>query len=335
MEDMPEPSPLKVLFVGDVMLGRLMNKVLKKMPPAYPWGDTLSLFHETDVRLCNLECALTDRGTPWSVTPKAFHFRSDAKNVETLTVAHMDAVSLANNHALDSGYEGVLHMIHTLKEAGILYAGAGATFREASAPAIWSVKGTRIGLLAFTDNEPAWEATGEQPGVWYVPIALQDKRARQLLEVVRRTKEAVDLLIVSAHWGPNWGYAPPAEHGPFAQALIDAGADVIFGHSGHIVRGIEVHKEKPILYCTGDFIDDYMVDEIERNDRSCVFVAETKGAVVSRLLLYPTVIQQFQARLARNDESNAIVASIERLCAKLHTATTWYEEENRLEIHVT
>ena len=208
-----------------------MNEVLKEMPPAYPWGDTLSLFHETDVRLCNLECALTDRETPWSATPKTFHFRSDAKNVETLTVAHMDAVSLANNHALDYDYEGVLHMIHTLQEAGIHYAGAGATFREASAPAIWSVNGTRLGLLAFTDNEPAWEATGEQPGVWYVPIALQDKRARQLLEVVRRTKEAVDLLIVSAHWGPNWGYAPPAEHGPFAQALIDAGADVIFGHS--------------------------------------------------------------------------------------------------------
>ena len=128
MEDIPEPSPLKVLFVGDVMLGRLMNEVLKEMPPAYPWGDTLSLFHETDVRLCNLECALTDRGTPWSVTPKTFHFRSDAKNVETLTVAHMDAVSLANNHALDYDYEGVLHMIHTLQEAGIHYAGAGATF---------------------------------------------------------------------------------------------------------------------------------------------------------------------------------------------------------------
>jgi len=335
MEDIPEPSPLKVLFVGDVMLGRLVNEALKEMPPAYPWGDTLSLFHEAGARLCNLECALTDRGTPWSATPKAFHFQSDAKNVETLTVAHIDAVSLANNHALDYGYEGVLQTIHTLKEAGIYYAGAGATFREASAPAIWSVKGTRMGLLAFTDNEPEWEATGEQPGVWYVPIALQDKRARQLLEVVRRTKEAVDLLIVSAHWGPNWGYAPPKEHGPFAQALIDAGTDVIFGHSGHIVRGIEVHKEKPILYCTGDFIDDYMVDEIERNDRSCVFVAETKGAVVSRLLLYPTVIQQFQARLARNDQSKAIVASIERLCAKLHTAITWYEEENRLEIHVT
>lgn len=329
-ENTPEPSPLNMLFVGDVMLGRLVNEVLKDMPPVYPWGDTLSLFHEADVRFCNLECALTDRGAPWSVTPKAFHFRSDAKNVETLTVAHIDAVSLANNHALDFGYEGLLHMIHTLKEAGIHSAGAGATFREASAPAIWSVKGTRIGLLAFTDNEPAWEATGEQPGVWYVPIALHDRRGKHLFEVVRRTKEAVDLLIVSTHWGPNWGYTSPAEHGPFAQALIDAGADMIFGHSGHIVRGIEIYQEKPILYCTGNFIDDYAVDDIERNDQSCVFVVETDGIAISRLLLYPTVIRQFQARRAKQDEKRDIASTIQKLCAELHTATTWDQQRGGL-----
>ena len=222
-----KPSPLKLLFVGDVMLGRLVNEVLKGKPPAYPWGDTLSLLRDTDVRICNLECVLSDWGTPWSATPKVFHFRSDAKNVQTLTTAHIDAVSLANNHVLDFEYEGLFHMMNTLQEAGIHYAGAGATLREASAPAIWSVNGKTIGLLAFTDNEPAWSATDEQPGVWYVPIELHEKRAEQLFEVVRRTKEDVDILVVSAHWGPNWGYNPPAEHLPFARALIDAGADVI------------------------------------------------------------------------------------------------------------
>ena len=173
-----KPSPLKLLFVGDVMLGRLVNEVLKGKPPTYPWGDTLSLLRDTDVRICNLECVLSDWGTPWSATPKVFHFRSDAKNVQTLTTAHIDAVSLANNHVLDFEYEGLFHMMNTLQKAGIHYAGAGATLREASAPAIWSVNGKTIGLLAFTDNEPAWSATDEQPGVWYVPIAFQDKCVR-------------------------------------------------------------------------------------------------------------------------------------------------------------
>jgi poly-gamma-glutamate synthesis protein (capsule biosynthesis protein) len=243
-------------------------------------------------------------------------------------------VSLANNHTLDFDYEALFDTLHILPAAGIHYAGAGTTFSEASAPAIWEVKGTTIGLLAFTDNEPPWEATAERPGVWYVPISLWDKRAKHVLEVVSRTREQVDMLIVSAHWGPNWGYAPPAEHIPFAHALIDAGADIIFGHSGHIVRGIEVYKDKPILYCTGDFIDDYAVDDVERNDRSFIFLVEADGHDISRLLLYPTVIDDFQAKLAQQAEREAIVATMQRLCTGLKTATLWDEKGGCLEIGI-
>lgn len=75
--------------------------------------------------------------------------------------------------------------------------------REASAPAIWKIGGTTIGLLAFTDNEPGWAATAEQPGVWYVPILLQNWQAQRLLGLVKQTKEQVNLLIVSAHRGPK------------------------------------------------------------------------------------------------------------------------------------
>jgi poly-gamma-glutamate capsule biosynthesis protein CapA/YwtB (metallophosphatase superfamily) len=323
---------MNLLFVGDVMLGRLVNAALKDRPPEYPWGETLSLFKEADARICNLECAISDWGTPWSTTPKVFHFRSDAKNVDVLKAAHIDAVSLANNHILDFEYEGMSHTMNNLEEAGIHYTGAGMTLSDASEAAIWEVKGVKLGLIAFTDNEPDWEATEEQPGVFHVPISLQDKRAEKLLEVVSKMKEIVDLLVVSTHWGPNWGYTPPAEHIPFAHALIDAGAGIIFGHSGHVVRGIELYKHKPIIYCAGDFIDDYAVDEIERNDRSFVFMVETDGQTIARLLLYPTVIQNFQARRARNSEKEAIVAKMQRLCTNLKTATTWNEKKECLEI---
>lgn len=327
-----EPSMLRLLLVGDVMLGRLINTILQQKPPEYPWGDTLALFREVDVRICNLECALTDRGVPWSATPKQFHFRSDPKNSATLTAAHIDAVSLANNHTLDFGNEGLLQTLETLKKAGIRWAGAGITLDEASAPTIWNCKEITIGLLAFTDNQPEWAATEEMPGVWYVPITLQDWRAEHLLATVKHTKERVDLLIVSAHWGPNWGYSPPAEHPPFAYALIEAGADVIFGHSGHIVRGIEIYREKPIIHCAGNFLDDYAIDNTERNDRSCLFILEQTGTPPSKLFLYPTVIQEFQAQRARGQEQKAIVTKMQQLCTDLSTATSWNESEGRLEI---
>jgi len=168
-----------------------------------------------------------------------------------------------------------------------------------------------------------------------VPVTLKDQRAVKLLELVSKTKALVDVLIVSAHWGPNWGDDPPAKQIPFAHALVDAGADVIFGHSGHMVRGIELYREKPILYCTGDFIDDYAVDEIERNDQSFMFVVEMDGQRIARLLLYPTVIAACQARRAQQNEREAIVARMQRLCMQLNTPTTWNEQAERLEIRMS
>lgn len=322
---------LKLLFVGDVMLGRLVNQVLKVEPSTYPWGDTLSLFQRADVRLCNLECVISDRGTPWSATPKVFHFRSDAKNVAVLKAAQIDAVSLANNHVLDFSYEGLFDMLRHLEQSGIRFAGAGATLKEASDPIIWEVQGRKLGFIAITDNEPDWAASEEQPGVWYVPIRVEGKQAQYLFEVVQRAKAEVTSLIVSVHWGSNWGYVPPPEHRLFAHALIDCGADIIFGHSSHVVRGIEVYQDRPIIYGAGDFIDDYAVDEVERNDQSFLFLIELKGTMPSRLLLYPTVIRHFQARRAENGESHAIVTRMQRLCMQLNTAMIWNEEEGRLE----
>lgn len=322
---------MRLLFVGDVMLGRLVNEALHHELPGYPWGDTLPLFEGVDARVCNLECALSDRGVPWTATPKVFHFRSDAKNSAVLRAARIDAVSLANNHALDYGHEALADTLTLLDAAAIKHAGAGRTPDEAAHLAVISTPAGRIGLLAFTDNEPAWEATSSQPGVLYVPVDLGESRAQQLLARVHTSKRMVDVLIVSAHWGPNWGYVPPTGHVLFGHALIDAGADVVFGHSGHIVRGIELYRRHPILYCTGDFIDDYAVDPVERNDESCVFVVELHARQVDAVRLYPTTISHFQANRAHGTHVEDIARKVQRLCASLGTPVTWYPEGAYLE----
>ena len=190
---------MRLLFLGDVMLGRLVNDALKEKPPEYPWGNTLSLFQQADARICNLECAMADHGTRWLRTPKIFHFRSDAQNVASLQGARIDAASLANNHTLDFEEEGLHETLAVLDRAGIRHAGAGKTLAEAAQPVLWEVQGQRLGLLAFTDNEPDWEATDTQAGIWYVPTEPDDERAQALLAAVQNTKELVDVLIVSAH----------------------------------------------------------------------------------------------------------------------------------------
>ena len=321
---------MRLVLVGDVMLGRLVNKLLKEAPPAYPWGDTLPLFHAADFRFCNLECVLADHGSPWSATPKVFHFRSDAKNLQVLHAAQITAVSLANNHVLDFQEAALFEMLRLLDEQGIVRAGAGHTFAEAAQPAIVEIQGSTIGLLAFTDNEPSWEATEEQPGVSYVPIAVQDQRARRLFEQIRHLKQQVDYLMVSAHWGPNRGYLAPPAHLPFAHALIDAGADLVVGHSGHVFRGIELYQGRPIFYCLGNFIDDYAVDPLERNDQGCLVSLEIKEHVLSSFRVYPTIIQDRQARRACRKEARAIAAKLQQLSARFRTILAWDEAEGAL-----
>jgi poly-gamma-glutamate synthesis protein (capsule biosynthesis protein) len=325
---------MRLLFVGDVMLGRLVNHALAQVPPTYPWGDTLPVFAAADLRICNLECCISDRGAPWVRTPKVFHFRSDAKNVAVLQAAALDAVSLANNHVLDYGEEALADTLEILDRAGIAHTGAGRDQVEAARPALVRAGSLRVGMLAFTDNEPPWEATVDTPGIRYVPVDPADPRAQRLFADVAGLRAEVDLVVVSAHWGPNWGYRPQPHHRPFARRLIESGADVVFGHSCHVFQGIELYRGRPIIYSAGDFVDDYAVDEVERNDESFIFVVVTGEATIEGLALYPTVIREFQARLARGGEADRIAAKMRGLCAEMGTTAVWRRDQGVLEIPV-
>ena len=313
---------MRLAFVGDVMLGRLVNAHLRAVPPAFPWGDALPLLLQSDLRFCNLECALSDRGEPWAETPKTFHFRSDTKCVAVLEAAHMDAVSLANNHTLDYGYEALGDTLDTLDAAGIAHAGAGRNLLEAAEPARLERSGARVAFLAFTDNEPDWAAGPDRPGVYYVPAEPDDARFGNLLDRVRDVRPTCEILIVSTHWGPNWGREPSPEHVTCARALIENGADIVFGHSCHTFRGVGIHNGRPILYSTGDFIDDYAVDPTERNDQGFVYIVNT-DAGSWRMCLHPTVIRDYHAGLAHGDEARAIGEHILERCAALGTPATW------------
>ena len=325
-------SRLRLLLLGDCMLGRLVNQVLENAPPEYPWGDTLPLLQSADWRLCNLECVISDRGTPWSPYTKAFHFRSDAKNIATLEVARINAVSLANNHVLDYGYDALSETLEILERSKIVYSGAGHNYAQASRLAVADVSGRKLGLLAFTDNEPDWEATADEPGVFYVPTDLRDPRAAKLLDLIRESSGVVDFLIVSAHWGSNWGYSPPEEHIAFAHALIEAGADIVYGHSCHVFRGIEVYKGRPVLYSAGNFVDDYAVDKTERNDQSFAFAIEVEDSISRDLRLYPTVIRRCHASLAKGVHASIIADKMRELCRGFGTRTNWNQARQCMEI---
>jgi poly-gamma-glutamate capsule biosynthesis protein CapA/YwtB (metallophosphatase superfamily) len=313
-------------LTGDVMLGRGVNETLRAARPAEPWGDVLPLLLSADLRVINLECAITGHRRPWSRTPKVFHFRADPLAVEVLKAARVDACSLANNHTLDFEEKGLLDTLAHLEVAGIRYAGAGRNLEEAARPVL--LEGG-IALVAFTDNEPPFAAGPDKPGTNYLPVSTEPEVLRRVEETIGAARDAgARTVVFSNHWGPNMVRRPKAVFRRFARAVVDRGADVYYGHSAHVFQGVEVYRGKPILYDTGDFIDDYAVDPDLRNDRSFLFCISMEDGDLRRLELFPVVLPYARVELAGGEEREAIFALIQDLSAEMDT--TFERREDRL-----
>ena len=314
---------LTLAFTGDVMLGRLVNDRLKSMQPEQVWGDVLPHLAQADLRIVNLECALTTHLQPWSRTDKMFHFRADPEAVRVLQAAHIDACALANNHILDYEEQGLRDTLHILDATGIRHAGAGANAAEAATPAILEAHGDspcRVALLSYTDNEPDFAATFEYSGTNYLEVSLHAETLTRIAENIAQARaQGADLVVFSNHWGANFVERPSPEFRSFAKRVIELGADIYHGHSAHICQGIEIYQGKPILYDTGNFIDDYAVHPRLRNDRSCLFKLMFKKGKFCRIELLPVSLSVARVALASGKEFEAICARMEMLCAEFGT----------------
>src|SRR3712207_6596323 len=184
---------ITLALTGDVMLGRGVNETLRSVRPEEPWGDVLPLLGSADLRIINLECAITEHRRPWSRTPKVFHFRADPVAAEVLGAARVDACSLANNHTLDFEEQGLLDTLTHLKTAGIRYVGAGRNLEEAGRPVL--LEGG-VALVAFTDNEPPFAAGPDKPGTNYLPVSLEPEVLRRVEEAVGASREAGARTVV-------------------------------------------------------------------------------------------------------------------------------------------
>lgn len=312
-------------LTGDVMLGRLVDQYViqnRSVHPEEVWGDVLPIMLAADCRLINLECVISSLGREWRPATKAFHFRAGPRALEFLRAAKIDGVALANNHVLDFGPDALLDCLKRLDGVSIKRCGAGATLEDALAPLVLELPAGRVAVVALTDNEPEWEATSTKAGVNYVAYGdeglLEPYRSRVAHSITAARRQA-NVVIVSAHVGPNWG-APSRAMQALARELLDLGADVYWGHSNHTPQGIELYKGKVILYSTGDFIDDYMVDRDERNDLTFLFMLEVKRNRIERITLHPARIIDLGVRLANESEWQFLATSMQSKCKAFGTS---------------
>lgn len=244
------PEAITLLFAGDVYLS---NHVLQAYDKAEGIHGVLddgirAEIDEADIFMVNQEFPFTERGT--QAADKQYTFRLPHDRLHLMNEMGIDIVTLANNHILDFGPEGITDSIAALNEAGIKYVGAGEDLEEAKKLEIIEVGGRKIGFIGTSRVYMAasWAAGDNHPGVFstYDPTLA--------IEEIKKADELVDVLVVYVHWGVERETTPKEYQRVMARQYIDAGADMIIGSHPHVLQPLEYYKEKPIMYSMGNFV---------------------------------------------------------------------------------
>jgi hypothetical protein len=256
----PTPTPVKstnddsltIAAVGDIMLGS--TSINETFLPPNDGADILRevtpILSAADIAFGNLEGPLLEGGKTEKCPPgstRCFAFRVPTRYGKLLKDAGFDVLSLANNHAADFGDEGRESTRKTLDALGIKHAGSD---RQQFAMAVVESKGKRIAFIGFAHNN-------------LVPNVNDLVFAKQLVE---QANKKADLVVVSFHGGAE---GTDAQHVPnatemlgtekrgnlplFARTVIDAGADLVLGHGPHVLRGMEIYKDRLVVYSMGNF----------------------------------------------------------------------------------
>jgi poly-gamma-glutamate synthesis protein (capsule biosynthesis protein) len=362
----PRPGRLRLFLAGDVMTGRGLDQALATsvdpelrepwvrdarrylelartasgpfatpLSPETPWGDALQELAAArpDVRIVNLETAVTTSDHFWP--DKGIHYRMHPDNVAVLRSAELDLVVLANNHAMDFGRPGLRETLAVLRDAGIGTVGAGPDRDAATAPAVLDPPPGRLIVLAYGAWDAGvprgWAAGASRSGLAYLDD-VDAARADAVAEVARAVRRTGDRVIVSLHWGGNWGYEVPPGHRAFAHRLIEAGgADVVFGHSSHHPKGIEVHRDRLILYGAGDLLNDYEGiggHESYRPELSLLYLP-TLGpdGRLAELRMVPMRIRRLRLERARGEAVAWLAATLDRVSRPFGTGVARTDDD--------
>lgn len=312
-------GPITLALAGDTMLGRGVAEQLGAH------ADTARLFSDelreitagADLFVLNLECCISSRGVRHPDPGKLFHFRAPPVAAAVLAELGADCVTLANNHALDYGPEALADTLAELRLAGVRAVGAGPDEAAARTFAVLETAGgARLAVIGVSDHPEDYAAGPDRPGIAWAE--LRDGVPPWLAELVGRATEAADGVLVTPHWGPNMTAESPAYIRRAGAALLDAGADLVAGHSAHVFHGVADR----ILYDLGDFIDDYAVDPVLRNDLGLLFLVTLDGCArlrPVRVQAVPLFLDYCRTEPARGAARRWIRERFVRACQELGT----------------
>ena len=340
----PESLPLRLNFIGDVMLARAYEAyggIIPTQGVNAIFQPTLALFgNAADISVANLEVVLTDQGTPHPT--KSVVYRGSPDNISGLVYAGIDKVTLANNHTLDYGLEGMNQMRGLLDQNGIIYSGAGANSYEAYTPAFVNRSGLNLAFLASCDRtgqynnaQPYLQAGYDKPGFAYMT-------PYYMLRQLDAVEGVADLKIMELHGGSEYSLTPGAgydKNNPFTcdtadedydyrtdvphlwdiairHFAVDAGADLVIVHHPHIIQGLEVYQGKLIAHSLGNFAFDLSYPETMP---SMILYADADHSGFSNFTVKPVFIDAYIPKPATGQLGKYILDYLAMRSAELNT----------------
>ena len=261
---------------GDILTTRSLGPFADAEEDTYK--SLTRLLRGADITFGNLEVCLTRGGYP---AEKLVNLRADPGLAEELAALGFDLVSIANNHTMDFGFDGLEETISSLDKAGVPTVGGGRDIHQARKPVTLQCNGNRFTHLGFSSCLPIGAEAGvtrpgiapirvttsyeidpatllEQPGT--VPVVRTTLSETDLLAVeqaIKRAKEESEFVIIGMHWGVAYQELLAEYQRTLAHAMVDVGADLIIGHHPHVPHGVEVYKGKTIFYSLGNFVMQY------------------------------------------------------------------------------
>jgi gamma-polyglutamate biosynthesis protein CapA len=283
-----QSEPIKIILVGDIMLDRGVDYMVKKHGNndfEFPFLETADYFVQADIVFGNLESVISDQGFK---VGSIYSFRANPESIKGLKFSGFNVLSLANNHAFDYTRTALENCLQRLKENEINYLGAGFDKKQAFSPIIKEINQTKIGFLAYTNfGSESWQATEQRSGI----ARISEKDFDEIKQNIKKFKQETDFLIVSLHAGEEYTQELTDFQVNFSRTAVKAGADVIVGHHPHVVQKHEQYEQGWIFYSLGNFIFDQSFSQETMTGQIVEIIIQDKQ--INQINLLKTEINQY------------------------------------------